>query len=270
MAAAATPGSGPARPGRLRRRGWAAATVPVLLGMLALVVLALGVPLGSLLRWLLVGASTRFDTESLLAAAASTLGLGLAAGVLTTALALPVAWLAVRYRGRLSTLLERSTYVGSALPGIVVALALVTVAIRFARPLYQTMALLLLAYAILFLPRAVVSVRAGIAQAPPVLRGRRARARRRPGRHLAPGHPAADRAGPGRRRRAGVPRRRHRADRDPAAGPDRHRHAGDRVLVNASSALEYGAAAPYAALMVLVSAPATLLLTRRSRRELAG
>ncbi|MBI2329365.1 MAG: iron ABC transporter permease, partial [Chloroflexi bacterium] len=39
--------------------------------------------------------------------------------------ALPVAILAVRYAGRISSLLERATYIGFALPGIVIALALV-------------------------------------------------------------------------------------------------------------------------------------------------
>jgi iron(III) transport system permease protein len=36
---------------------------------------------------------------------------------------------------------------------------------------------------------------------------------------------------------------------------------------SASSSLAYGAAAPYAALMVLVSLPATYLLTREARRS---
>jgi iron(III) transport system permease protein len=35
---------------------------------------------------------------------------------------------------------------------------------------------------------------------------------------------------------------------------------------SASSAIEYGAAAPYAALMIAISAPATLLLTRAATR----
>ena len=37
---------------------------------------------------------------------------------------------------------------------------------------------------------------------------------------------------------------------------------------SASSALEYGAAAPYAVIMVLLSAPATVLLSRDARRGL--
>ena len=91
------------------------------------------------------------------------------AAAVTVLLALPVAWLAVRYRTAASTAVERSTYVANALPGIVVALALVTVSIRVVQLIYQTYLLLLVAYAIMFLPRAVVSVRAALEQAPVVL-----------------------------------------------------------------------------------------------------
>jgi iron(III) transport system permease protein len=46
------------------------------------------------------------------------------------------------------------------------ALALVTIAVRFARPLYQTVITVLLAYVMIFMPRALISLRAGVAQAP--------------------------------------------------------------------------------------------------------
>ncbi|MRC26494.1 ABC transporter permease subunit, partial [Bacillus thuringiensis] len=45
-------------------------------------------------------------------------------------------------------------------------LALVTVTIHYARPIYQTEVTLFLAYLLLFMPRALVNLRAGIAQAP--------------------------------------------------------------------------------------------------------
>lgn len=60
----------------------------------------------------------------------SSLSLGLMGAAITVLLALPVAWLAVRRPGPLSTVAERATYVAHALPGIVVALALVAVTIR--------------------------------------------------------------------------------------------------------------------------------------------
>jgi iron(III) transport system permease protein len=53
------------------------------------------------------------------------------AAVLTVALALPVAVLVVRYPSRLATVLERSTYLTYALPGITLALALVILSVRY-------------------------------------------------------------------------------------------------------------------------------------------
>ena len=194
---------------------------------------------------------------------ARTLGLGAAGGRWSRSLlALPGRLARGAPPRRLSsTLLERSTYVANALPGIVVALALVTVVdpVRPGRSTRPTL-LLLAAYAILFLPRAVVTrprgARAGAAGA----RRRRPQPRRGPLATAAPGDPAADRARHRRRRRAGLPRGRHRADRDPAARP---RSAPTRWPPSSgrhSSACAYGAAAPYALLMVLISVPATVLL----------
>jgi iron(III) transport system permease protein len=133
---------------------------PVVVAALATVtLLSLGVPITSLVRWLAKGSSAGVDPGELGAATVTTLGLATAGGVLATVAAVPVVWLAVRHRGLVTTLVERSTYTTSAMPGIVVALALVTVSIRVVPSLYQTMTVLVVGYAILFLPRAVVSVR---------------------------------------------------------------------------------------------------------------
>jgi iron(III) transport system permease protein len=131
--------------------------------------LALGVPLLSLTRWLVRGSSSSLAQGDLAGAAATTVGLAVAGGLLATVASLPVAWLAVRHRGVLATLMERAVYPANALPGIVVALALVTIGIRAVPWLYQTVPLLLIGYAILFLPRAVVGVRSTLELAPPVL-----------------------------------------------------------------------------------------------------
>ena len=142
---------------------------PLVAGSLVfLAVLSLGVPLASLARWLLRGTSAGLDVGELAGAATTTLGLAVAGGALATAAAVPVVWLAVRHRGPLTTFIERSTYTASAMPGIVVALALVSVSIRVLPSIYQTLLLLLVGYAILFLPRAVVSVRGAFEQVPPV------------------------------------------------------------------------------------------------------
>ncbi len=160
-------GSGATRPAvpiTLARR-----TPAVVAALAALTVLSLGVPLVSLVRWLVRGTSATLALGDLTAATGTTIGLAVGGGVLATLAALPVAWLAVRHRGWLTTFVERSTYTTSALPGIVVALALVTVSIRAVPGLYQTLPVLVLGYVLLFLPRAVVSVRSTLELAPPVL-----------------------------------------------------------------------------------------------------
>lgn len=89
------------------------------------------------------------------------------AAIITALAAIPVAILAVRYSGLASRLLERVTYIGFALPGIVIALALVFFAANYATPIYQTLVVLLFAYLILFLPQAVGSTRSSLLQVNP-------------------------------------------------------------------------------------------------------
>ncbi|MGA7198147.1 ABC transporter permease subunit, partial [Roseiarcus sp.] len=73
-------------------------------------------------------------------------------------------YLVTRYRGWRITLLERAAYLAQGTPAIVVALALVSLTVHALRPLYQSATALIIAYAILFLPLALVSVRAVLMQ----------------------------------------------------------------------------------------------------------
>ncbi|MBI2756633.1 MAG: iron ABC transporter permease [Chloroflexi bacterium] len=258
-------GMGVARPATRARLG-PLGTAGALAALVGLVVLALGVPLGSIALWLVTGSSTTFAWDVLASTTLSTLGLGVAGAVLTTLMALPVAWLSVRYRGAATLAVERSTYIGHALPGIVVALALVTVTVRFLPPLYQTTPLLLVAYAILFIPLATVSIRASLLQAPPVL------------------DEAARALGS---RPLEVMRRVTLPLIAPGVGvgaalvflaivteltatlllaPTGTDTLATRFWSNAES-IAYGASAPYALVMVALSAPSTYLLTRDIRRR---
>jgi iron(III) transport system permease protein len=123
----------------------------------------------TLLRWLWIGGADVWDFAELGNSLAQTIGLAGVAAVITVVLAFPVAWVAVRSSGPLARVVEGANYVTSSLPGIVTALALVTVAIHYARPLYQSVPLIVFAYVLLFMPRALVNVRAGLAQVPPSL-----------------------------------------------------------------------------------------------------
>jgi iron(III) transport system permease protein len=130
------------------------------------VLLALGTPLAVLGRWMWIGGLENWVKPDLWYSLHQTLYLGIAGAVLTTCCAIPTAWLAVRHPGRLCRVLEGCNYMASSLPGIVTALALVTVTIHYAHPIYQTEVTLFLAYVLMFLPRALINLRAGIAQAP--------------------------------------------------------------------------------------------------------
>ncbi len=134
----------------------------------AVLVVALAVPLASLAYWLVRGRRV-LDVEALVSGTAATVGVSALAAVVTVALAVPVGVAAARYRGRVVRGLEQATFAGHALPGIVVALSLVFFGVRLVPGIYQEMPLLVLAYVVLFLPAAVAAVRSSVALSPPRL-----------------------------------------------------------------------------------------------------
>lgn len=157
-------GAGAARrPAPVRLGGW---MLPALGVSLVVVVVSLGVPLAVVTRWLVVGGAEVWRDPQLAEALGQSVGYGLYGAAGCVVLALPVAWLTIRYPGRAARVMEAGNYVASSLPGIVVALALTAVSVRVLPQIYQTVVLVLIAYVLLFIPRAVVTLRAGLAQAP--------------------------------------------------------------------------------------------------------
>ena len=159
--------TGVARPPALVRLGrwrWPALALCTIVVLLSLVM-----PISILGYWVVRGISAGEPLLLLWSHARNSLYVsGLAAGVGVVA-ALPIAILTVRYPGRISGLLERFSYIGFALPGIVVALALVFFGVRYATPLYQTLGLLIFAYVVLFLPTAVGAARTSLLQVSPMV-----------------------------------------------------------------------------------------------------
>lgn len=160
-------GSGAQRASTPHRLG--ASTIPATLGLGALAALALGVPVWVIARWLWIGGVAAWANGDVVTSTLQTVALAATAAALTTVLAFPFAWVAVRYTGFFARFVEGSNFITSSMPGIVTALALVTVSIRYLPALYQTVSLVLAAYVLLFLPRAMVNLRSGLAQVPPGL-----------------------------------------------------------------------------------------------------
>jgi iron(III) transport system permease protein len=148
------PGAGrQARPVPLGHWRW-----PALAFVAAVVGVFLALPIGVLAWW----ARSAADLDLAWSAALdSVVAAGLAAGAASLA-ALPVAALSWGYPSRLSRTLERSAYLPNAVPGIAIALALVFFGARYGGVLYQSLAMLVFAYVVRFLPQALAPTRAAL------------------------------------------------------------------------------------------------------------
>ncbi len=256
-------GSGAARLHQRARLG--RMTLPCLALPLVTAVLSLGVPFITIGRWLLAGGAEVWRMDEIGLAFGQTLFLALAGGLLATLAAMPMAWLSIRASGRLQRVLEGANYIAGSLPGVVVALALVTITVRVALPLYQTLFTIIAAYGLMFLPRALISLRASIAQAPVELEYAAANLGRPPLRALwattvrlsAPGAAAGLALSA-----LGIT---NELTATQMLAPN-----GTRTLAmafwNYSGEIDYAAAAPYAAIMVALSLPLTWLLYVQSKR----
>lgn len=149
---------------RIRSRTVTAGAMVVIL---AAPVLAVGVPLSSVLLRLLNAQTVRaLDPERLVSAATHTLLLAVGGAAIAVLLALPIALLSARYPGTIARILETAGSLPLAVPGIVVGLGLVFVSLFIVPALYQTAIVLALAYGILFLPKGIGAIRSSIERVP--------------------------------------------------------------------------------------------------------
>lgn len=137
--------------------------------VLAPVVLVVVVPVVTLLGRLARGTRYAQDLGDLASAAVTTAALGGVTAVLATLAALPVAALGARFRGTWIRVTEGVSFLGQALPSVIIALAVVFMSLRLTPALYQTVPILLLAYVIVFLPKSIGSSRAALTQVSPQL-----------------------------------------------------------------------------------------------------
>lgn len=135
---------------------------PALAFCAVLVALALGVPTATITWWLVRGTAQGASIELAADGALNSFTLGAAAAIGSILLVIPIGLLVARYPSRLVSLIERATFTGYALPGIVIALAVVFIATSTVPVLYQTVALLAIAYAVRFLPQTVGGVRSAL------------------------------------------------------------------------------------------------------------
>ncbi len=126
--------------------------------------LALAVPAYLLISRLITNFSG-IDFSSLLSATFNTVLVATLGALIAMAFALPLAWTIINSRSRWGLITERTVLISHALPGVVLGLSLV--AFSSGLPwLYQSVALLGFAYALLFLAKGVGATRTSIERVP--------------------------------------------------------------------------------------------------------
>ncbi|MDX1589884.1 MAG: iron ABC transporter permease [Oleiphilaceae bacterium] len=128
---------------------------------------AIGLPVMILGYWLLMAPPDLSFFLDVPATFARSAAAAAPAAMLAVAAALPMAYYSVRYRSGLSSMVERSAYVGYAIPPLTLALALVFFALQAAPFLYQTLTLLIFGWTLATLALALGPVRSALMQARP-------------------------------------------------------------------------------------------------------
>ncbi len=131
--------------------------------------LSLFLPLALLAVWGFQGLGEAGVGATLTAGAINSFVVSAGAATLAVIIAAPVAFLAIRYVGPISSNLYRLTQTGYSLPGVIVALSIIFIFINFIPSLYGTIVVLFVAYVILFIPESLQSTSSAISQISPNL-----------------------------------------------------------------------------------------------------
>ncbi|MBE0429247.1 MAG: iron ABC transporter permease [Thermoleophilia bacterium] len=154
----------PAETVRLSRWKWPAVIFLSLLFFAALIL-----PLSVLSYWSVIGISQGALTSDFSRYALNSFFASFLAASAAVLLAFPVAYLATRHGGLFSHGVLRLSYSGYALPGVLVGLGMVFFFNSAIPWLYGTLAVLILAYIIRFLPQCLQAEESGLASISPVL-----------------------------------------------------------------------------------------------------
>ncbi len=130
---------------------------------------ALVIPISVLVFWLTRGLAAGQDLGVVWDEAARSISVAAVAAVVVAVASLPVAMITTWRRGRWSGVSESATWAIYALPHITVGVAVVGFALRWARPLYQTVVLLVFAYSAMFLAQSVSTVQDSLRRTSPEL-----------------------------------------------------------------------------------------------------
>lgn len=146
-----------------------ASRYPLAAGIAALGLAGSVLPVAVLVYWAVSGQAGVEPAAVTAGAALVSVQVSMAAAVAAVVASLPLAFLAVRHRSRFARTTEAVATAGFALPGLVIALAMVFAATRYVPVIYQTLTLVVIAYVVRFLPESLGAVRASLTQVDPAV-----------------------------------------------------------------------------------------------------
>jgi len=141
--------------------------VPALIFCGSVVFVGVVIPLLVLFKWLVGHTLTDPVKVPLTLLIQNTVGVSAVSALVVTLAAFPLALLAARGATRFNRWLVSFAYAGNVLPGIVIALALVMFATQNMLSIYQTLPLLIIGYAIRYLPFSIGATESAFAQINP-------------------------------------------------------------------------------------------------------
>jgi iron(III) transport system permease protein len=158
----------PTRPPSLHRLS-SSTRVAALTFLGAAVALGAALPILVLVGWLVqsinAGEGIHISTDAVIGSLTG----GTLAAVLAMVAAVPIVVLGVRYASRRTAWLERSVLFVFSLPHITIAIAMVAFTVKYARPVYQSLLVLVIVYAAIFLAQVTGPARASLLQVNPAL-----------------------------------------------------------------------------------------------------
>ncbi len=141
--------------------------LPALLFCGVIIFIGVAIPLLVLFSWLAGHTLTNPIQVPLTELVANTVGVSAMSALAVTLAAFPLALLAMHASSRADRWIVNLAYAGNVLPGIVIALALVYFASQNMLSLYQTLPLLIVGYAIRYLPFSIGATESAFAQINP-------------------------------------------------------------------------------------------------------
>ena len=133
------------------------------------VTLSLILPASVLGFWLFRGLASGNEVVGIFPEIGRSLGVSLAAGLIAIVASFPVAMVTTWRRARASAAIDTAVWASYSLPHIAVGIAFVAFALQYVRPLYQSVALLLLAYMGMFMAQSMGPIQDALARSSPDL-----------------------------------------------------------------------------------------------------